>query len=149
MPKFFVQPVAGGRSCIALEPIIDLANHARFATGVLGEERRERRNSLHSYVEAGQEIEGAAADALANLPERARREGCAVLYALEAVDKGQEILVSYRDLEVGGVLPAGEALRVYGFVQSGPVESTDPADWGYALGYSATEVGAPKHLIKR
>lgn len=113
---------------------------------MLNEDRGKRRNSLHSYVEAGQEIGGGAADALTNLPERARREGCAVLFALETADKGQEILVSYRDLEVGGVLPAGDAMRVFGFVQGGPVESMDPADWGYALGYSANQVGTLETL---
>jgi hypothetical protein len=39
-----------------------------------------------------------------------------------------------RDLELGGVLPARDSLRAYGFVQANPTQTSDPADWGYALG---------------
>ena len=39
--------------CLALEPVVDLVNHARFRA--VGEGRAGgRRNCLHSYIEAGQ-----------------------------------------------------------------------------------------------
>lgn len=81
------QPSPRGATILALEPVIDLVNHARFANGLESAyAARKRRNSLHSYIEPDQDISGPASEALRDLPEAARSGGCAVLFAVQAVE---------------------------------------------------------------
>ena len=59
-------------------------------------DRSNRRNAIHSYVDGGQTVDGAAAAVLKDMPEGLNKEGCAVLYVAEPLKEGQELLFSYR-----------------------------------------------------
>lgn len=95
---------------LSVEPLVDLVNHAPFTRP--GSTQR-RRNCLHSYVQPGT----ADIKQLRHFDPALSSTGAAVLLTIRPLSAGDEVLVSYRDMEVGGEISAADSLLRYGFVR--------------------------------